>query len=151
MFCLFDLFVRRTEIDHGISRFLTIEPDGRKCALRYVHYSQNTHQNNFDKSCWKSFFFFFFFFCRNDSKSPQLSRTLLSIFSDFSSAVVLVISIFSLISNFTIHFSKFLGTVSWAPTIFIITCTFRNFGKFHTFTQFFDSLTCVICWNGEVS
>ena len=52
-----------------------------------------------------------FLWSLSDSKSPQISRTLLSILADFNNDVSRMVSIFSLISNFYSPFSNLLGTV----------------------------------------
>ena len=56
----------------------------------------------------------------SDSKSSQISRTLLSILADFNNAVVWTVSIFPEISYSFSLFSKPLGTVSNAPTTTVI-------------------------------
>ena len=74
-----------------------------------------------------------FFTGVNDSKSPQVYRTLLSILADFNTAVVWMVLILLLIINFPTLFSRPLETVSSAPTTIAIIITF-------TFHIFFNSL-----------
>ena len=59
----------------------------------------------------------------NDCKSPQISRTLLSILVDLNDAVVWVVLILLLISNSSNLFFKPLETVPSAPTTTGITVT----------------------------
>ena len=84
-------------------------------------------------------FFFFFFFTPwefftpvltvvfhwglRDSKSSRVSRTHLSILDDFSSAMVWVVSILSLVYNLVNLLSKRLGNFPRAPTTIAITVT----------------------------
>ena len=65
----------------------------------------------------------------SDSKSPQVSRTLLSIFVDLNNAVVRMISICPLISKSFSLFTKVWGIVPSAPITIAITVTFM----FHIF------------------
>ena len=76
----------------------------------------------------------FFHWSLRDSKSPQVSRTLLSILDNLSNAVVWMVSICPLISNFSSPFTNPLGIVPSAPTTVNITVTF-------TFLSFFSFLT----------
>ena len=71
----------------------------------------------------------------SDSKSPQLSRTLLSILADLNKVVVWMVFILPLISNSFSPFSEPLGTDTSTPTLTGITVTFI----FHSFF-FFSSL-----------
>ena len=71
----------------------------------------------------------------NDSKSSQVSRTLLGILADLENAVIWVVSTRPLISKFSSPFTNRLVTVPSAPITIGITVTFM----FHNF--FFDSLT----------
>ena len=63
----------------------------------------------------------------SDSKSPWVSRTLLSILANLSNAVTCIILILILISNSSILLSKPLGTVPSAPTTVGITFIFHSF------------------------
>ena len=69
----------------------------------------------------------------SDSKSPQVSRTLLSILADCSNAVFWMVSILLLIPRFSKLFSNLFGTVPSAPTTIGITFTL-------IFHSFFNSL-----------
>ena len=53
-----------------------------------------------------------FYWSLSDNKSPRVSRVLHSILVDFSNSEVWMVSIFTLISNSSIPFSKHLGTVT---------------------------------------
>ena len=64
-----------------------------------------------------------------DSKSPQVSRTYLSILADLNSAVVSILPMFS---NFSSLFSNSSGTVPSAPLTTGITVNLM----FHIFCQF---------------
>ena len=76
-----------------------------------------------------------------DSKSLQISRTLLSIAADLDNAIVWMISILPLIFNSATLISKPLETVPSAPTIIDITVTFI----FHIFSSFLArSITIII-------
>ena len=70
----------------------------------------------------------------SDSKSPQVSRTLLSILADLDNTVVWMVSTHPLISKSSCPCINLLVTVSRAPTIIGISVTFM-------FHSFFDSLT----------
>ena len=59
----------------------------------------------------------------SDSKTPQVSRTLLSIMADLNNAVTLMVSIHLPISNSTSLLSKPLGTIPTAPLTIGITVT----------------------------
>ena len=67
-----------------------------------------------------------FYWSPSDSKSPQVSRTLISILPDPSSPVV---SIFFLVCSFFCLFSRILETIPGAPTTIgiIFTLMFHNF------------------------
>ena len=52
-----------------------------------------------------------FHWCLNDNKSPQVSRTLLSILTDLNNGVVWMVSIRPPISNFSNPLSKPLGII----------------------------------------
>ena len=65
----------------------------------------------------------------SDSKSSQVSRTLLSILSDLRKAVVWMVSVCPLISETSSPFTNHLGIVPCAPTPTGITVTFI----FHSF------------------
>ena len=69
----------------------------------------------------------------SDNKSPQVSRTLLSILADLNNDVVWVVSTRPLISESSSHFTTPLWTVPRAPMTIGITVTF-------TFHRFFNSL-----------
>ena len=60
----------------------------------------------------------------SDSKSPQVSWTLLCTLADFNDAVVSIVLILPLVSNSLSSFSKLLGTVPNTPTAVGITITF---------------------------
>ena len=64
------------------------------------------------------------YFSLSDSKSPQVSRTLLSILANLSNAVVWMVSIRLLISDSTRPFSRLLKTVSNALDKISISLTF---------------------------
>ena len=66
-----------------------------------------------------------------DSKSPQVSWTLLSILADLSSAVVWMVSACPLISKFSSPFTNLLGIVPSARITIGITVTFM----FHVFSS----------------
>ena len=68
----------------------------------------------------------------SDSKSPQISRTLLSILADLNNAVIWIVLILPQISNSAILFSKSLRANSSAPTKTDITVIFL-------FLSFFSS------------
>ena len=68
----------------------------------------------------------------SDSKSSQVSRTLLSILADVTNAVVLMVSSGSLVSKSSRPFTNPFVTVSSAPITIGITVTFM----FHIFFQF---------------
>ena len=70
------------------------------------------------------FYLVLFLWSLKDSKSPQVSKTLLSILVDLNNAVFSMVSIFFLIYNFSSIFSKPLETVSTIPTRIIITVNF---------------------------
>ena len=61
----------------------------------------------------------------SDSKSPQVSRTLLSILTDLNNAVVRMVSTRPLISKSTSPFTKSLVTVPSASITIGITVTFK--------------------------
>ena len=65
-------------------------------------------------------------------KSPQFSRILLSIITDFSNAVVKIASIFPLITSWPCLFPRFLGIVPRPPTTIGIAVIFmfKNFFRF---------------------
>ena len=65
----------------------------------------------------------------SDSKSPQVSRTLLSILADLNNSVLLMVMARPLISNSSSPLTKPLGTVTSAPITIGITATFM----FHRF------------------
>ena len=68
----------------------------------------------------------------SDSKSPQASRTLLSIPADLKNIVIWMVSSCHLISNSSSPFNKLLGLVPSAQITFGITVTFM----FHCFRFF---------------
>ena len=68
----------------------------------------------------------------SDSKSPQVSRTLLSILVDFNNVVVWMVSTRHLISKFSSTSTNPLATVPRAPITIGIIVTFM----FHSFFQF---------------
>ena len=72
-----------------------------------------------------------------DSKSPQVSRTLLSILSDLNNAVVLIVSICPLISNSSNSLSKPLETVPSSPITIGSTATlmFNSFLSYLTWSK----------------
>ena len=69
-------------------------------------------------------------------KFPPVPRTLLSILTDFNSAVVLMISVDALISNSPCCFSNSMGTVLSAHATVFITFTVM-FHSFFVFLSFF--------------
>ena len=91
-------------------------------------------------------------------KSPQVSRTLLSILANLSNAVVWRVSTRPLISKSSIPYINHLVTLLSAPITIGITVTFM----FHSFFQFsskvqilitlfaFLQFFAVFCWNGKV-
>ena len=66
----------------------------------------------------------------SDCKSPQISRTLLSILANLNNAAVWMVSTRFLISKSSSPFTNPLGIVSTAPTTICITVTFM----FHSFS-----------------
>ena len=60
----------------------------------------------------------------SDNKSPQVSRTLLSILADLNNAVTWMVSVRPLISKFPSPFTNSLGIVPSAPITINITITF---------------------------
>ena len=72
----------------------------------------------------------------NDSNSPQVSSTLLSILADLDNAVVLMVSICPPISSFSYPLTKPLGIVSSALIIIGITVTFMFHGFFSSLVRF---------------
>ena len=81
-----------------------------------------------------SFFFYqhllmVFHWGLSDSKSPQVSRTILSILADFANAVIWMISTRPVISKSSSPCNNLLATVPSAPITFCITVTFM----FHSF------------------
>ena len=74
----------------------------------------------------------FFHWRLSDSKSPQVSRTLLSILANLNNAVVLMISTHSLISKSSSALTNPLVTVPRAPITTGINVTLM----FHSFFQF---------------
>ena len=95
------------------------------CRLKYPY------------SCFPSHFyfplFFLFEFFPSDSKSPQLSRILLSILSDLNSAMVWMVLILPLISNSSRPISNLLGTV--LRTVIVITVTFMFHSLFSSLAR----------------
>ena len=71
----------------------------------------------------------------SDSKSTQVSRTLLSILTDLNWSVVWMIKIFPLISNSSSHSSRPLGTVPSTPITIGITVTFMFHSLFSSLTR----------------
>ena len=71
--------------------------------------------------------------CLSDSKSPQVSSTLLTILDELNNAVVWMVSTCPLISKSSNHFTNLFVTVPSKPVITGITVTF-------TFHNFFSSL-----------
>ena len=67
----------------------------------------------------------------SDSKSPRVSRTLLSIQADLNNALVWMVSIHSPISNSSSPLTKPVGTVPSAPVTIVITVTLM----FHSFVS----------------
>ena len=94
----------------------------------------------------------------SDSKSPQVSRNLLSILAILNNVVVWVVSIRPPTSKSSSPFSNPLVTVPKAPITIgiIVTCMFHSFFQFSskvkvlillfTFFQFYF----VVSWNGKV-
>ena len=82
----------------------------------------------------------------NDSKSPQITRNLLSILANLNNAVVRIVSILSLIPNFSNLFSKLLGTVLRVSTIIGITFTllYQSFFQFSGKVQIFVYLLAAL-------
>ena len=72
----------------------------------------------------------------SDSKSPQLSRTLLNILADLNNAVIWMVSTCSRLSKSSSPFTNPLGIVLNAPTIISISVTFM----FHIFLVLFQGL-----------
>ena len=68
----------------------------------------------------------------SDSKSPQVSRTLLSILANLSNSVVWLISTRPLISDFYSHLTKPLGIIPSA----LITLSINDSLTFHVFFFF---------------
>ena len=62
--------------------------------------------------------------CLSDSKSPQVSRTLLSILADLSNAIVWMVPTCPLISKSSVFFINHLGIVPMIPIIIGINVTF---------------------------
>ena len=93
----------------------------------------------------------------NDSKSPQVSRTILSILADLNCVVVCIVLIVTLISNSSNYLSIPVGTVPSASIIIGITVILM----FHSFyfsnkVQVFISLfllfhfPSMVHWNGKI-
>ena len=76
----------------------------------------------------------------SDSKSPQVSRTLLSILADFNNAVIWMVSTRPPISESFSPWNNHLVTVPRAPITFGITATFM----FNSFFQFPSKLQVLI-------
>ena len=68
----------------------------------------------------------------SDSKSPQVSRTLLNILAVLNNAVVWMVSTRPLTSKFSSHYNNPLVTVPNTPItiVIIVTCTFHIFFQF---------------------
>ena len=93
-----------------------------------------------------------FYWSLSDSKSPQVSRTLLSILAVFNNAVVWMVSTRPPTSKSSIPFSNPLVTVPNAPiTIGIIfTCMFHGFFSSlarSRYLSFFSLSFCFILWS----
>ena len=92
----------------------------------------------------------------SDSKSPQVSRTLLSILADLSNAIVWMFSAHSLISSSSRPLTKPLGTDPSAPitigiTITFMFCTFfSSLERFKYLSLVFFDFHSVVCWDGKV-
>ena len=71
-----------------------------------------------------------FHWSSSDSKSPQVSRTLLRILADFNNAVVWMVSTFHLISKYPTPFINPSGTVPSTPITIGITVTFMFYSFF---------------------
>ena len=70
--------------------------------------------------------------CLNDSKSPLISRTILSILADLNIAVVRIVSIHPLISNSSSPLTSLLGTVLSTPP----TCSTVSLDHWHALSTF---------------
>ena len=110
----------------------------------------NISHNYTNGSCYPNF-------TSNDSKSPQVYRTLLSILAHLKSAVVWMISILSLIFSSTSLFSRPLEAI---PRIGIaVTFVLQMFFFFSVLWQdpgiclsyhFFFHFHSIVCWNGKL-
>ena len=73
-----------------------------------------------------------FYWSLSDSKSPQISRTLLSILADVTNGLVRMVFTSRLIYKFSSLFTKTLGIVSSAPiAIGITVIMFHRFFYYH--------------------
>ena len=87
----------------------------------------------------------------SDSKSPQVSRTLLSILAVLNNAVVWMVSTRPLISKSSSHFINPLGTVPKAPiTIGItVTCMFHSFFNSQARSRYIPFFSLSILRSGQ--
>ena len=92
----------------------------------------------------------------SDSKSPQVSRTILSILADLNNAVVWMVSTRPLISKSSNSYTSLLVTVPRAPITLGITVTFMFHNFFNSLARsrylFFFSLSfySVVSWDSKV-
>ena len=92
----------------------------------------------------------------SDSKSPQVSRTLLSIVVDLSNAVVWIVSTHPLISKSSSHFINPLATVPRTPIIIGINVTFMFHSVFNSlassrYLSFFSLSFNFTLWSSEAA
>ena len=91
----------------------------------------------------------------SERKSPQVSRTLLSILGYFNSAVVWMVSILLLITSSPSLFSKFLEIVARTPTLiriivnFIFLSFFFNFLTRFVYLSSFSRSFAFIVWSSK--
>ena len=92
----------------------------------------------------------------SDSKSPQVSRTLLSIMAVFNNAVVWMVSTRPPTSKSSRPFNNPLVTVPKAPIIICIIVTFMFHSFFHSLARsmcllFFSHSFCFILWSARTA
>ena len=108
------------------------------CHLSFYlqSFSHHTHQMVFHWSL-------------RDNKSPQVSRTLLSILANRNNAIVWMASIRPLISSSSGLFSKPFVTIPSIPVTIVITVTHSKIQELVSLIAFFD-VQSVIFWDGKV-